>query len=358
MKQWRLAGQGAAALAGGMGIGRFAYTPILPLMHSQAGLSPRLGAALATANYTGYLAGALAAVVVPRLLHSRWALRLSLLILAATLALMPLSPSLWLGLRLVAGIASALVFVIAVNAVLPRLQSHHVGWTFGGVGAGIAVSGMVLVGGSWRTAWWITALLTVACAIPAWHLTGSSAPATVAGGTRSRHFTALLTSYTLEGIGYIIAGTFLVAAINETASGPAGTSAWIVVGLAAVPSTALWARLGRLWSRSALLMVALLVQAVGIALPAVLSSVAAALVSAALFGATFLGVANLAIALGTELRVPHAVAVLTTGYSLGQIVGPLAVGPLLHNGYHQALLVSAGVVALAAIAAHPLRRIV
>ncbi|MGW5188873.1 YbfB/YjiJ family MFS transporter [Kribbella sp. NPDC004138] len=357
MKQWRLAGQGAAALAGGMGIGRFAYTPILPLMHSQAGLSPRLGAALATANYTGYLAGALAAVVVPRLLHSRWALRLSLLILAATLALMPLSSSLWLGLRLVAGIASALVFVIAVNAVLPRLQSHHVGWTFGGVGAGIAVSGMVLVGGSWRTAWWITALLTVACAIPAWHLTGSSAPATVAGGTRSRHFTALLTSYTLEGIGYIIAGTFLVAAINETASGPAGTSAWIVVGLAAVPSTALWARLGRRWSRSALLMVALLVQAVGIALPAVLPSVAAALVSAALFGATFLGVANLAIALGTELRVPHAVAVLTTGYSLGQIVGPLAVGPLLHNGYHQALLVSAGVVALAAIAAHPLRRI-
>jgi len=358
MKQWRLAGQGAAALAGGMGIGRFAYTPILPLMHSQAGLSPRLGAALATANYTGYLAGALAAVVVPRLLHSRWALRLSLLILAATLALMPLSPSLWLGLRLVAGIASALVFVIAVNAVLPRLQSHHVGWTFGGVGAGIAVSGMVLVGGSWRTAWWITALLTVACAIPAWHLTGSSAPATVAGGTRSRHFTALLTSYTLEGIGYIIAGTFLVAAINETASGPAGTSAWIVVGLAAVPSTALWARLGRLWSRSALLMVALLVQAVGIALPAVLPTVAAALISAALFGATFLGVANLAIALGTELRVPHAVAILTTGYSLGQIVGPLAVGPLLHNGYHQALLVSAGVVALAAIAAHPLRRIV
>ncbi|MET9269325.1 YbfB/YjiJ family MFS transporter [Kribbella sp. NPDC003557] len=340
-----------------MGIGRFAYTPILPLMHTQAGLTPRLGAALATANYTGYLAGALAAIAVPRLLHSRWALRLSLLILAATLALMPLSPSLWLGLRLVAGIASALVFVIAVSAVLPRLQNHHVGWTFGGVGAGIALSGLVLVGGSWRTAWWITALLTVACTIPAWHLTGSPAPAAVEGGARSRHFTALLTSYTLEGIGYIIAGTFLVAAINETASGPVGNSSWIVVGLAAVPSTALWARLSHRWSRSKLLLVALVVQAVGIALPAVLHSTAAALVSAALFGATFLGVANLAIALGTELRVPHAVAILTTGYSLGQIVGPLAVGPLLHNGYHQALLVSAGVVALATLAAHPLRRL-
>jgi MFS family permease len=161
----------------------------------------------------------------------------------------------------------------------------------------------------------------------------------------------------LEGIGYIIAGTFLVAAINETASGPVGNGAWIVVGLAAVPSTALWARLGRRWSRSTLLLVALFVQAVGITLPAVTHSVAAALVAAALFGATFLGVANLAIALGTELRVPHAVAILTTGYSLGQIVGPLAVGPLLHNGYQQALLVSAGVVALAALATHPLRRL-
>ncbi|WUJ74724.1 YbfB/YjiJ family MFS transporter [Kribbella soli] len=349
----RLAGQGAAALAGGMGIGRFAYTPILPMMHAQVGLSPHLGAALATANYTGYLAGALAAIAVPRLIHSRWALRLSMLVLAATLALMPLgrSGSLWLGLRLIAGIASALVFVIAVSAVLPRLHSHHVGWTFGGVGAGIALSGAVLAGGNWRTAWCLAALLTVACTIPAWNLTGSASSTTVARGTRSRHFNALLASYTLEGIGYIIAGTFLVAAINETATGAVGNGAWIIVGLAALPSTALWAWLSRSWSRSTLLLVALLLQAVGIALPTFIHGIAAALISAALFGATFLGVANLAIAIGAELDVPHAVAILTTGYSLGQVIGPLAVGPLLHNGYHQALLVSAGVVALAAIAA-------
>lgn len=350
---WRLAGQGAAALAGGMGIGRFAYTPILPMMHAQVGLSPRLGAALATANYIGYLAGALAAIAAPRLIHSRWVLRLSLLALAATLALMPLGRSgwLWLGLRLIAGIASALVFVIAVSAVLPRLPSHQVGWAFGGVGVGIALSGAVLAGGNWRTAWWITALLTAACTIPAWHLAGAAKASTVARGIRSRHFNALLASYTLEGIGYIIAGTFLVAATNETATGAVGNDAWIVVGLAAVPSTALWAWLGRSWSRSTLLLVALLLQAVGIALPTFIHGIAAALISAALFGATFLGVATLAIALGAELDVPHAVAILTTGYSLGQIIGPLAVGPLLHNGYHQALLVSAGVVALAATAA-------
>ncbi|GAA1142841.1 YbfB/YjiJ family MFS transporter [Kribbella jejuensis] len=352
-----MAGRGAAALAGGMGIGRFAYTPILPMMHAQAGLTPRLGAALATANYTGYLAGAVAAVVVPRLVHSRWTLRLSLIVLAVTLALMPVDHSLWLVLRLIAGIASALVFVIAVNAVLHRLPSHHVGWTFGGgVGAGIALSGAVLAGGNWRTAWWISAVLTLACTIPAWHLTAATSTLSVSTAhRRSWHFNALLTSYTLEGIGYIIAGTFLVAAINETASGPVGNSAWIVVGLAAVPSTVVWAALSRRWSRPTLLLSALILQAIGIALPTIVHGVAAALISAALFGATFLGVANLAIALGTQLQVPHAVAVLTVGYSLGQIIGPLAVGPLLHNGYHEALLVSAAVVALAATAALPVR---
>jgi MFS family permease len=339
-----------------MGIGRFAYTPILPMMHAQAGLSPRLGAALATANYTGYLAGAVAAVVAPRLVHARWTLRLSLLVLAATLALMPLGPSVWLALRLIAGVASALVFVIAISAVLPQLRSHHLGWTFGGVGAGIALSGAVPVGGNWRTAWLITALLTIACTVPAWKLTGSPAAVSPAATSRSRHFTALLASYTLEGIGYIIAGTFLVAAINETASGPVGNSAWVVVGLAAVPSTALWATLGRRRSRSTLLLIALVLQAIGIALPTAVHGVAAALISAALFGATFLGVANLAIAIGTELQVPHAVAVLTTGYSAGQIVGPLAVGPLLHHGYQQALLVSAAVVGLAATATLLVRR--
>jgi len=55
------------------------------------------------------------------------------------------------------------------------------------------------------------------------------------------------------------------------------------------------------------------------------------------------------------LRVPCSVAILTTGYGTGQILGPLVVAPLLNNGYHQALLVGAGIVALAAIAAAGLR---
>jgi hypothetical protein len=95
----------------------------------------------------------------------------------------------------------------------------------------------------------------------------------------------------------------------------------------------------------------LILQAVGIALPAVIEGTAAALLSAVLFGATFLGVATLALAAGTHLRFPRSVALLTVGYSIGQILGPLVVTPLLR----QALLLASLIVLAAAAAAAALR---
>ncbi|MDQ2876423.1 MAG: YbfB/YjiJ family MFS transporter, partial [Actinomycetota bacterium] len=148
---WRVVVQGAAALAVSMGIGRFAYTPILPLMHAQAGLSSSAGAWLATANYAGYLGGALAGILVPPLLRSTLVMRTAIVVLLATLALMPVSrdDAAWLGLRLVAGASTALIFMVAASALLSQLRDHgpHLtGWAFGGVGAGVALSGgLVLV---------------------------------------------------------------------------------------------------------------------------------------------------------------------------------------------------------------------
>ncbi|MER7974269.1 YbfB/YjiJ family MFS transporter, partial [Streptomyces sp. NPDC096080] len=106
---------------------------------------------------------------------------------------------------------------------------------------------------------------------------------------------------------------------------------------------------------SDLLLAALLVQAVGIALPALVGGTAAALVSAVLFGGTFIGISTLALATGAHLRFPRSVALLTAGYSVGQIVGPLAVAPLLQHGYRGALLLASGVVLAAAGAAAVLR---
>lgn len=368
--RWRVVGQGAAALAVSMGIGRFVYTPILPLMHAQAGLSAAAGSALATANYIGYLAGALLAIFVPALVRSALAYRASLVVVIAAVGLMAVtgSQAAWFGLRLAAGVASALVFVIAVSAMLTRLRGHgaHLaGWGFGGVGAGIALSGVVVLVvrplGTWATAWVASAALAAVLAIPAWRLRPEPAAAATpppddgAPVRPHRWFGTLLASYTLEGIGYIIAGTFLVAAINQGAAAWVGTSAWVLAGLAAVPAAALWAGLGRRWSRPALLLAALLIQAFGIALPALVPGIAGALASAVLFGATFLGIASMVLALGAHLRYPRAVALLTTGYSAGQILGPLIVTPLLHDGYRVALLAGAAIVLAAAVAAAALR---
>jgi MFS family permease len=366
--------QAGAALAAGMGVGRFVYTPILPLMHAQAGLSASAGASLATANYAGYLVGALAGILVPGLVRSRAVLRISLILLTATLLAMPMTHAVaaWWALRLLAGVASAVVFVIAASSLLSHLRGHpaHLpGWGFGGVGAGIAVSGVVVLilrsVGDWRSAWWASAALAAVLAAGSWTLRPelSAAPANgLVGAAQSasrlrthRWFSALFACYSLEGVGYIIAGTFLVAAIEQTSPGWIGSGAWVLVGLAAVPSSAFWAWLSRRWSRPDLLLAALVVQAVGIALPAVLGGVAAALISATLFGATFLGIATIAMAAGAHLQFPRSVALLTVGYSVGQILGPLIVTPLLHHGYHLALLVAAVVILAAAAAAGVLR---
>jgi hypothetical protein len=264
--------------------------------------------------------------------------------------------------------------MIAVSALLTGLRGplqYLAGWGFGGVGAGIAVSGIVvLVTGTWRAAWLASAAVALVLTVAAWPLRpgprpvqqarpGAAppvpAPPVPAPPPARRWFALLLTSYSLEGVGYIIAGTFLVAAISENSPAWAGSGAWVLTGLAALPASAGWAYLSRRWRRPTLLCVALLIQAAGIALPGLVSGVAPALLSAALFGATFLGVASMALALGAQMRYPRAVALLTTGYGLGQILGPVVVTPLLHPGYQLALLIGAAIVLAAALAAAMLR---
>lgn len=363
---WIITLRAAAALAAAMGVGRFAYTPILPLMEAQAGLSASAGASVATANYVGYLAGALVGIVAPALLRSRTVLRGSLVALVASLALMPVLTGTvaWAILRLVAGVASALVFVVAAGGALARLRAHarHLGgWVFGGVGGGIALSGMLVLAlrttGDWQHAWWACAGVTAVLGTVAWRLAPEPAPAASLpqaaspSPSRTRWFVPLWTAYTLEGIGYIIAGTFLVAAIEDGVPGPLGAGAWILVGLAALPSCAVWARLSHRWSGPTMLCAALLAQSVGIALPAFARGPGPALIAAVLFGATFMGVTTLTLAAGRHLSGPRAIAVLTAGYSTGQILGPALAAPLLDGGYGGALLLAGALVLAAAVSA-------
>jgi MFS family permease len=292
-------------------------------------------------------------------------LRASMVTLVVTLLAMPLADSAvrWVIVRLLAGFASALVFVGAVNLMMERLRHHSphlAGWGFSGIGIGIAASGLlVFTLPDWRSAWWAVGLLAAMLSAGAWATRHDHDDPRVAAphpqpsrqNPSLRRFVLLLTCYTLEGIGYIIAGTFLVAAIQQGTPGWLGNGAWIVVGVAAAPSAVLWAWLSGHFSHPPLLAGALLLQAVGIALPAVAGGAAAALAGAILFGVTFVGVSTVALAAGAHLGVPRAVALLTAGYSVGQIAGPLAAAALIHHGYHAVLIVGSGVVVCAAAVA-------
>jgi MFS family permease len=146
---WSVAAQTGAALAGAMGVGRFVFTPILPLMEAQAHLTSAQASTLATSNYLGYLIGAILGILLPALSRARLALRVSGVVLVVTLAAMPLTHDVagWAALRGVAGVASAVIFMVAGNAILTELtsgQPHLVGWAYGGVGAGIALSGALV----------------------------------------------------------------------------------------------------------------------------------------------------------------------------------------------------------------------
>lgn len=178
---------GLVALAVAMGICRFAFTPILPMMLHD-GVVDLIGASwLASANYLGYLAGALFSTFQPRL---RVRLRISIEIdgpalvrfgLASTVLLtlgmvLPL-PALWPTLRFIAGVASALVFVYSSAWCLAQVAARNApalgGVMFAGPGVGIVASGLVAsllvaLDESAAVAWLIFSALALALTASVW----------------------------------------------------------------------------------------------------------------------------------------------------------------------------------------------
>lgn len=365
----RLVLGGMLALAVAVGLGRFAFTPILPVMQAQYGFDAQDSGWLAASNNVGYLIGALWAGVVRRDATRHRLLLLGFVLLVATLALMPAtaSPLAWNLLRLVAGIASAWIFVLASALVIPLLaEAGHARWSglhFGGVGAGIALAGLVV---GWTVdslgadaGWLVTAALGLGAALAAWpilaaaHPHAPAPPAAVAVRASPFPMGLLAAAYFCEGLGYIVTGTFLVAVVRATPdiAGMANLS-WTLVGVAALPSTVLWSFLAERHGHLPVLVAAHLVQAVGVALPALSHHPVAVLAGAALYGGTFLGIVGMSLAFGRVLNPAGAARImglLTAAFGIGQIIGPVLGARLAADGgWGPALLMAAGVVALGA----------
>lgn len=340
-----IAAVGLVSLAVAMGIGRFAFTPILPMMQEDMGLSVAAGGWLASANYLGYLLGALSAVRLK--VRPTTAIRLGLVLIAFSTFAMGFGTSFvaWAIWRTLAGVASAwvLVFVSAwAFGKLARLQRPRLaGVVFAGVGAGIAVAGGVCLvlmqtEAPSNIAWMAFGVLSLLLTLLIWPtfradedaLAAATAAAPSAKFKWSGESIRLVLCYGAFGFGYIIPATFLPAMAKQIIPDPLvfGWS-WPVFGAAAAASTLAAVVLQRTFSNRRLWIGGQMAMAFGVVLPTIWPGIAAILLAALLVGSTLTLITMVALQEGRGYAGAHAtqlIAAMTAAFAVGQVAGPIA----------------------------------
>jgi len=343
-------GIGMLALAIAMGIGRFAFTPLLPLMLRDGAIDGAGGAEWAAANYVGYFAGALTATRFARdpLRGLRFAL------LGVTLSTLPISLALYLAasgsgmlLRAAGGVFSAWTLVCASSWCLPELARRRVArlgaWVYTGVGLGIAAVGAYVWLGGFQSAaalWLQTGVLAAAGTLWIWRRLPAGAAAAIAilpskadttNGTVQGHW-RVVACYGIFGFGYIIQATFLPAMAREQIANPLVFGvAWPLFGLAAAASVAIAARWLHTRSRLQVWAGAQTLMALGTILPLASRSLMSLAASAILIGGTFMVTTMAGLQLARECVPANPtplIARMTTAFALGQIAGPMLVRAL------------------------------
>jgi len=360
---------GLAALAISQGIGRFAMTPILPMMQAE-GLSLAQGGWLAAANYLGYLAGALSTIWLN--LNASLAVRTALLAIGLSTLAMGLVEgfAFWLVLRTLAGVASAWVLVLVSAWTLERLaelrRPQLGGVLYAGVGTGVAIAGIACIvvmhlGSTADAAWLALGGIALAMAGAIWlplAFEKNPLPQAREATQRGPAGWPLILSYGAYGFGYIVPATFLPAMARQIIADPlAFGSAWPVLGIAAALSTLVAARFGASTSPRRVWMIAMLVMAVGVAAPLFVPGLAGILVSAVLVGATFVTMTLAGMQEARRLYGAAArpvMAAMTSAFAVGQLLGPIliALSEKLPHGFTVVLLAAtAGLLAGAGAAA-------
>lgn len=364
---------GILALTIAMGIGRFAYTPILPLMQTDVVFSDAVAGFLATINYAGYLFGSISSSLIPLKQHRTTFLRVSLVISVLTTAFMGLTHSyfIWNILRFISGFASAFVFVLASSIVLDELakrgKSSWSGLFYSGVGFGIFFSSLIIPFlnklYTWEGTWLGLATVSGIASIFVWswlkatnyNRAKKDSQQALIQTPPKRWLTWLIIAYGLEGLGYIVTGTFIVSFAEKAVTFSSDASlVWMIVGFAAIPSCIIWSMLAPKLGFVKSLVIAFALQSIGIAMPVIWISEITLIISALLFGATFMGITTLATTLARHISPYNSnriIGYMTAIYAIGQMIGPSIAGVLstYTNNLNAALLGAAGVVLLGAL---------
>jgi len=329
-----------------VGLARFGYTPLLPIMRDEAGLSYLAGGWLATFNYMGYMSGALLAASIHRLSIKYQLYRVGLVVAVLSTAAMAMTTNViaWSILRFIAGMTAVCGMLIAsgliMNWLIRARQRPLLGIHFAGLGLGIVVSGVavgVMVDRlTWDQQWLGLGALGVLFLVPAW--AWMPPPADVAHESHDatpimpsrRWMHLLIAAYFCAGFGYVVSATFIVAIVEAlpTLSGM-GSWVWVMVGLAAAPSTFLWDRIAHRVGQIPALLLAYGLQIMSFVLPLISSAFWPNVVSALLYGNTFVGIVSLTLSLVGRYfpnNPAKAMARLTLSYGFAQMLAPAIAG--------------------------------
>jgi predicted MFS family arabinose efflux permease len=360
----------------GLGIGRFAYSLVLPDMRDALGWSYSAAGFLNTINAAGYLAGALMASGLINRFGLSAMVRWGTLACIAALALSGATGhfAVLSFARLLIGFAAAVAFVASsalaatTGQSRPAQASFLLSLFYAGPGLGILVSGLVapflLQGfgpGSWWIVWLALALISMVLVVPLL-MTAMTTPTGVAGTTpvrfRVRPVSVYLISYFLFGAGYIAYMTFMIAYVRDAGGGAVAQSAfWCLIGVSAFVTPWVWRGVlvrGQSGRAAAIILGA---NAIGAAMPMFGHSALLLASSAMAFGVSFFAVVASTTAFVRfnypPAEWPKGIAAMTTAFGVGQTLGPFVVGAITDamGSLIYALSVSAATLVVAAILA-------
>jgi len=368
---WLLILAGTAALALAMGIGRFAYTPILPFMLNELGLSATEGGLIASWNFIGYCIGSLIPILpIFKGRLKMWFFGAICASIASTACMGVVTDlTMFVLIRLVSGVSSAFTLIFGTSLILPSIQalgkttvstSHFVGVGLGMALSSIVVSSMGSFGFLWNELWFGVTFVALFLAVPVFALTPNEvSPPRVSSVARKRHshlgFVTITLAYGLFGFGYVVLGTFISAMARATPELAATEPyVWLLVGLSGIPTVVFWPWLGQRIGNDYALMLACAIEAIGVYVSVALPDQTGIIMAAVLLGSTFMGITALALLEG-QIRFAGSVrvstAILTSAFSLGQMTGPYFAGITIDvtGNFETAMTISAIVLMLASL---------
>lgn len=355
-----------------LGVARFAYTPLLPLMQQQAGLGVAAAGWLAAINYAGYLSGALIASRISSLVLKDRLYRIGMVLAIVSTLVMGLSTHIvvWAISRYVAGLTSAAGMLLGTGLIMNWLIRHNhrseLGIHFAGIGLGIAgCAGAVMLFTpwlDWREQWFAFTALGCLLLVPAlrWLPPPDSSGLTTSGQKlqdqppSSLYLRVFMAAYFCAGFGYVVSVTFIVAIVNQLP----GLAGWgnlvfLAIGIGAAPACMNWDLIARRTGDLNALILAALLQIVGILLPVMVPGLWAAMLGALLFGGTFIGMVSLVLSMAGRYypgMPAKMMGKMTLSYGVAQIIGPAVTGQIgaRLGSYNAGLYAAAAIMALGA----------